>query len=110
MTLDRDAIAEALAAKRADLAARAARYEEELRSPLEADFAEQAVDREDDEALDGVEQTLRREIAEVDAALARLRSGDYGFCVRCGEPIAPARLLALPSATECIDCASGPRA
>ena len=30
------------------------------------------------------------ELAEVDAALARIRGGDYGLCTDCGDPIAPA--------------------
>jgi DnaK suppressor protein len=40
----------------------------------------------------------------VDAALARLDDGSYGRCLRCGEPIAPARLEALPWAPHCIAC------
>jgi DnaK suppressor protein len=40
----------------------------------------------------------------VDAALARLEAGTFGACVRCGKPIAPARLEALPWAAHCIDC------
>jgi phage/conjugal plasmid C-4 type zinc finger TraR family protein len=44
------------------------------------------------------------ELTEVDAALARLRDGSYGECSDCGEPIAPARLSAYPTATRCIEC------
>jgi DnaK suppressor protein len=40
----------------------------------------------------------------VDGALARLEDGTFGTCVRCGKPIAPARLDALPWAAHCIDC------
>ena len=40
----------------------------------------------------------------VDEALARLDAGSYGRCIRCGEPIAPDRLDALPWAARCIDC------
>jgi DnaK suppressor protein len=43
-------------------------------------------------------------LAAVDAALARLDDGTYGTCVRCGRPIAPERLDALPWAAHCIDC------
>src|SRR5882757_11201204 len=39
----------------------------------------------------------------VDEALARLDDGSYGRCIRCGEPIAPDRLDALPWAARCID-------
>jgi RNA polymerase-binding transcription factor len=42
----------------------------------------------------------------VDAALARLADGSFGTCVRCGEPIAPERLEALPWAAHCIGCQS----
>lgn len=40
----------------------------------------------------------------VDGALARLDDGSYGTCIRCGRPIAAARLEALPWAAHCIDC------
>jgi DnaK suppressor protein len=40
----------------------------------------------------------------VDAALGRLDDGRYGTCVRCGRPIAPERLEALPWAARCIEC------
>jgi DnaK suppressor protein len=42
----------------------------------------------------------------VDAALARLDAGTYGACLRCGQPIAPERLDALPWAPHCIGCQS----
>ena len=44
------------------------------------------------------------ELGEVDAALARIRDGAYGRCADCGEPIAPARLAAYPTATRCLEC------
>ena len=39
----------------------------------------------------------------VDSALARLADGSFGTCVRCGGPIAPERLEALPWAAHCIE-------
>ena len=45
-----------------------------------------------------------RQLAEVEAAIARLDDGTYGTCIRCGRPIAPERLAALPWAAHCIDC------
>jgi DnaK suppressor protein len=38
------------------------------------------------------------------AALDRLERGDYGRCTLCGEPIAPARLRALPGVDTCLRC------
>lgn len=46
-----------------------------------------------------------RHLEELDRALERVSSGDYGSCERCGEPIAPGRLLARPAARTCIRCA-----
>jgi len=40
----------------------------------------------------------------VEAALARFEAGTFGTCLRCGKPIAPARLEALPWAAHCIEC------
>jgi len=44
------------------------------------------------------------DLTEVDLALARMRDGTYGECVDCGETIAPARLMAYPTAQRCINC------
>jgi RNA polymerase-binding transcription factor DksA len=38
------------------------------------------------------------ELREVQAALERLGAGTYGVCMKCGEPIDPQRLKALPTA------------
>ncbi len=37
-------------------------------------------------------------------ALQRLSGGEYGLCEECGEPIAPARLRAMPEVTTCVRC------
>lgn len=37
-------------------------------------------------------------------ALERLREGGYGVCEECREPIAPARLEAMPEVTTCVRC------
>ncbi len=47
----------------------------------------------------------QQQLALVDAALVRLDAGTFGRCLRCGKPIAPERLEALPWAEHCIDCA-----
>ncbi len=50
-------------------------------------------------------ESARRRLADVDAALARRETGDYGRCESCGRPIAAERLAARPAARTCIDCA-----
>jgi DnaK suppressor protein len=64
------------------------------------DTATAMYDRELDEGLEvGVQQTM----AEIDAALRRIEDGTYGVCERCGKPITPERLAAIPWARLCID-------
>jgi DnaK suppressor protein len=46
------------------------------------------------------------EIARIEATLKRIDDGDHGWCVQCGEAIAPKRLAADPTVPTCIDCAA----
>jgi RNA polymerase-binding transcription factor DksA len=46
-----------------------------------------------------------RELAEIDAALARIDAGSYGSCERCGGAIGRSRLRALPEIRFCASCA-----
>jgi DnaK suppressor protein len=40
----------------------------------------------------------------IEEALDRIRSGDYGICLACEEPIPAKRLHALPWARYCVSC------
>ena len=40
----------------------------------------------------------------IEEALYRMEKGTYGICRDCGEPIAPARLNAIPWTRVCITC------
>ena len=66
-----------------------------------ADAATTTFDRELDSTL---EENSGRMHAAIDEALKRLEEGTFGTCARCGQPIAEARLEAMPYATKCIDC------
>jgi|ERR1700722_852299 RNA polymerase-binding protein DksA len=89
----------------------------ELSSRLNDRLGDVSVDREpDDEAAfathsfakDLAIATLERErqtIAEIDAALQRMKSGQYGICEFCADEIPDARLNALPWARLCVPCA-----
>ncbi len=105
MTRDTEAMRRMLSARLTELDARIARIESEQREPLDDDFAEQAIAREDDEALDSVERAALAEIVQTRHALERLEAGTYGLCIACGNAIAPARLKALPATALCITCA-----
>lgn len=55
-------------------------------------------------------ETNRRrqtDMVKINAALEKIESDDYGYCINCDEPIAPARLRLDPAIITCINCASG---
>jgi DnaK suppressor protein len=54
-------------------------------------------------------ETNRRrkiELERIIAALERIESGDYGFCISCGDEILVQRLEIDPSNPFCLTCAS----
>ncbi len=51
-------------------------------------------------------EAQRRELQQIDAAIARIEAGEYGVCTDCGQDIDPRRLAALPYALLCTECAS----
>jgi RNA polymerase-binding protein DksA len=95
-----------LEAQLAELEGRQAHIERDLDEPADPDSSERAVEREDDDALEGQAALVTREISSVKRAISRIEDGEYGVCVRCGGDIAPARLDARPEAALCIACAS----
>ncbi len=96
-----------LHARRAELDTRLHVIDNELDSHQSKDWEELAVEREEDEVLEGIGQVGLTEIKMIDLALARIRDGAYGICVRCGAEISPARLDVLPYTPVCRDCAKG---
>lgn len=57
----------------------------------------------------GVGRSLESSVERTERALAKLEEGTYGTCDGCAEPIAPARLLALPDVALCVTCAAAER-
>ena len=98
-------IANALKARLTELKRRVAEIDRELHTQLSADSEEQAIDLENQEALEAIENFGVQEIHRIEQTLKRISEGTYGICARCGEDIDPKRLKALPTATRCISCA-----
>ena len=94
-----------LETKKRELGGRLERITANLRRGYEADSKERAKQLEDSEVVDALGNEAREEMIKISAALRRIESGDYGYCVECGERIYPGRLLAHPYADECIECA-----
>ena len=69
----------------------------------EADIADRA-STESERALElRTRDRQRKLVGKIDAALARLEDGSYGFCEETGEPIGLKRLEARPIATLSIE-------
>lgn len=79
--------------------------ETELDAHQSRDWSELAVEREEDEVLERIGSQGLAEIEQIRAALRRIEDESYGFCVRCGEPIAEERLDLLPATPFCRNCA-----
>ena len=73
--------------------------------PLDPDFAEQATQRENDEALDALDARGRRALSDIDGALDSIEKGSFGTCRGCGDEIESARLEVEPTAPTCTACA-----
>lgn len=71
-----------------------------------ADSSQVTAERGENEVL---VQKLVAGLAEVEHALAKFDTSEYGICEECRRPIADARLEARPEARLCIDCAAAAR-
>ena len=101
-------IKDMLAAQKSILETRLAKIKSDIRHdevPLEQDFEEQAVQRENDEVLDHLGQSAQTELAEINKAFQRMEAGSYGTCVSCERDIGVARLFAVPYTELCSRCA-----
>ena len=65
-----------------------------------ADSAQVAAEQGENKVL---AESLQEQLNDVETALAKLDSGDYGTCSVCGEPISEARLEAMPATPYCIN-------
>ncbi len=76
----------------------------DLRSETSGDMIDAALDCVQDEINSQLAEVESRELARIEVALERMRTGQYGVCEGCSQNIPMARLSALPYATCCIKC------
>lgn len=69
------------------------------------DFEQHAQRERDADALEGVAETTQTRLSEIDAALARIDTGEYARCENCAQDISEARLRAEPTTVLCAKCA-----
>ncbi|MGH7139269.1 MAG: TraR/DksA family transcriptional regulator [Pirellulales bacterium] len=76
----------------------------ELRDQSAGDVVDFALDSAQHEINSQLAEVESRELASIENALERMRTGHYGVCEQCSIKIPMARLNALPYATLCIEC------
>jgi DnaK suppressor protein len=70
----------------------------------QGDMADQASGNNEVHIQLKLKQTDAKILQAIEEALGRLDKGTYGVCRDCGEPIAEARLNAIPWTRVCITC------
>jgi DnaK suppressor protein len=75
-----------------------------LRDQTGGDVVDAALDAAQDEISSKLAEVESRELANIEVALERMRSGSYGVCEICNGKIPLARLNALPYVASCIEC------
>ena len=70
----------------------------------QGDMADQATGNNEVHIALKLKQTDAKILQAIEEALLRIEKGTYGTCRDCGEPIAPARLNAIPWTRVCITC------
>ncbi len=87
------------------LLARSERQLVELELSLSGLLGDSGTLQEDRDNTRIVIEAIRADVWATRRALARVADGTYGRCLRCGTPIAPARLEAIPIVEHCAACA-----
>jgi DnaK suppressor protein len=70
----------------------------------QGDLADQAAGNNEVHIQLKLKQVDAKILQAIEEALARMDKGTYGVCRDCGEPVAPARLNAIPWTRVCITC------
>src|SRR5919106_80127 len=70
----------------------------------QGDMADQASGNNEVHIQLNLKQTDAKILQAIEEALMRIDKGTYGVCRDCGEPIAEARLNAIPWTRVCITC------
>jgi DnaK suppressor protein len=106
--MDLSSYRDALIQKRGELlggsAAKPLQWTMENNSGRQGDMADQASGNNEVHIQLKLKQTDAKILQAIEEALRRIDQGTYGVCRDCGEPIAAARLNAIPWTRVCIGC------
>ncbi|HUF03003.1 MAG TPA: TraR/DksA family transcriptional regulator [Aridibacter sp.] len=98
-------IREKLVSRKEELETLLTRVEASARRKLDKDFEEQAIQRQNEEVLTALDDSLNEELDQINEAIYRIDKGMYGKCANCGDEISEKRLFAVPHTSLCIECA-----
>jgi DnaK suppressor protein len=107
--MDNSAYKEALLRKRGEIFSSGGGVVKPIQASMDVnsrqgDLADQASGNNEVHIQLKLKQTDAKILQAIEEALQRIDKGTYGICRDCGEPIAPARLNAIPWTRVCITC------
>ena len=77
---------------------------EALKAEIDVNFGEGDPELVERDRVISFIREQERKLDSLDQALQQVQRGTYGICERCGQPIDPARLEAVPDTTLCVNC------
>jgi RNA polymerase-binding transcription factor len=81
-----DAVRARLEEQLSRLLKRVGAIESDLKRTHDRDWNEQAIELENDEVLEGLDEMSAGEVRRTRAAISRIANGTYGVCSTCGHP------------------------
>jgi len=105
-SMDVETYRDALLRKRGELlgGTKPLQWSMENNSGRQGDMADQAAGNNEVHIQLKLKQTDAKILQAIEGALQRIEEGSYGICRDCDEPIAEARLDAIPWTRVCISC------
>ena len=89
-----------------ELLTRLEKLKSDLSKSHSSDSTEQAVERENDEVINSLENETLEELQQVKNAILRIEKGRYHDCANCGDDIPADRLSAILYTDLCLKCAA----
>ena len=68
------------------------------------DLADQSSHLSDEHTSFAIRDRTLKRIDQIDSALLRVKTPDYGICVTCQEEIEVKRLIHVPTTSLCVEC------
>ncbi|WP_281648449.1 TraR/DksA family transcriptional regulator [Parendozoicomonas sp. Alg238-R29] len=100
-----DQFREVLLSRQSELQERLDNIKKDVTRKANADWSEQAQERENDEVIDALGNEAVHELHLIQKALERIDEEEYTLCIDCGGGIPLERLKVMPYTSLCVKCA-----